>query len=284
MVSRSGALCFTQQGDMHADEIGFAQGLFKSHVLDRGLFLRESTRMPEIENFLDAPHKRMILIGRVIAEYVHVETNAFLDKREADAPGADHSHSFSRDFVAEKRQIRMPESPLVFAGQMLGRPHLARQHAEHEEGEFCGRFGQDLRRVGEGNLEAIRIGAIDVVEPDGVLSNDLEGPLAGGKDLGVDGIAQGRDQTVDAGFDFLYDQRLWWRLGMRINLDVISALPEHLDGITDITRGKHTECVAHDFSNRLVRDLPATSHVERESVPYHTAIADERVPCRGAMS
>src|SRR5215469_9708559 len=255
MVSRSGALCFTQQRDMHADEIGIAQGLFKSHVLDRGLLFRESARMPQIENFLDALHKRVILIGRVIAEYVHVETNAFLDKREADAPGADHGDRFPGNFVAEKRQIGMPESPLVFAGQMLGRPHLARQHAEHEEGEFCGRFGQDLCRVGERNLEAIRIGAIDVVEPHSILSNDLKGPLAGGKDLGVNGIAQGRDQTVDAGFGFLYDQRLWWRLGMRINLDVVSALSEHLDGIADITRGKHTECVAHDFSNRLVRDL-----------------------------
>ena len=71
----------------------------------------------------------VILICRVKAEHVHVEAGAFLDHGEADTPGANDGDGFSGHFVAEKGQVGVPISPLIFTREVLGRPHFARQHA-----------------------------------------------------------------------------------------------------------------------------------------------------------
>ena len=126
---------------MHADEIGFAQSVFEAYILDPVLIFGNAASVAQVHGLLYGLDVVVILIGRVVAEHVHVEAGAFLDHRQADAPGADDGDGLACNFVAEKGQIRVPVSPLIVAGEVLGGPHLAGQHAEHEEGELgCG-FG-----------------------------------------------------------------------------------------------------------------------------------------------
>ena len=127
----------------------------------------------------------MILIGRVVAQDVHVEAGALLDQRQPDAPGANHGDGLARNLVAEKRQVGMPETPLLFAGEVLGGPHFARQRTQHEEGKLGRGFGQHVGRVRERNLVAIGVGAVDVVKADRDLGHHLQRLLAGFEDFGV---------------------------------------------------------------------------------------------------
>ena len=83
----------------------------------------------------------------------------------------------------------MPESPLVFARKVLCRPHFARQQPQHEECKFGGGFGQNVGGVGEGNLIAVRVGAINVVESDGELRDNFECALASLEKFCIDLIA-----------------------------------------------------------------------------------------------
>ena len=178
VVGRRLALAFAQQRYVHADEVSVAQRFFKRHVLDPVLLFRDAARVAQVHRFLNRLHVFVILVGRVVAQHVHVEAGALLDHGQADASGADDRDGFAGDFVSEKRQIRMPVSPLVFASQMLGAPHFAGQGAHHEKCEFGRGFGEDVGGVGEGNLVSVGVGAVDVVETDGDLGDDLQSVLA----------------------------------------------------------------------------------------------------------
>src|SRR5215469_13610388 len=97
----------------------------------------------------------MILICRVVAQHVHVKTNALLDERQSNPSGANHGDSLASHFVTQKRQIRMPESPLVLACQMFRSPHPPRQRTHHEERKLgCG-LREYVRGMRERNLVMI---------------------------------------------------------------------------------------------------------------------------------
>ena len=83
----------------------------------------------------------------------------------------------------------MPISPAIVAREVLGWPHLAGKHTEHEESEFRGGLGENVCRVSERNLVAVGIGTVDVVESNGILSHDFQRILAGLKDFGVNRIS-----------------------------------------------------------------------------------------------
>src|SRR5580698_3146437 len=190
MIRGRRALALTKQWHVYADEISITQCLFESHVLDPALFLRYTARMAQVHNLLNCFHVVVILINRVVAQDVHVEAATLLDHSQADSSRADDRDGLSGYFIAKERKVRMPLSPLVVAREMFGGPHSSRQHAHHEERKFGSGFSQDVGSVGEGNLVAIGIGAVDVVEADGILRHDFEMTLAGFENLGIDGIAQ----------------------------------------------------------------------------------------------
>ena len=89
---------------------------------------------------------------------------------------------------------------------MFRRPQFSRQGAHHEKCEFRGGLGEYVRGVGEGNLVAVGIGAVDVVEAHGKLGHNFQFAFARLEYFGVNGIAQGSDEPVDAGFHFLDNQ------------------------------------------------------------------------------
>src|SRR5438876_8513000 len=144
----------------------------------------------------------------------------------------------------------MPESPFVLAREMLGRPHFSRQRSQHEEGELCGGFRENVGSVGEGNFVAVRIGSIDVVKPDGKLRHDFQCASSGGKNLGVDGIAQRSNQTIDSRLDFLDDQLLGRGLRIGIDLDFVASLAKEFDRFTYIAASKNAEFLAHNCLNK----------------------------------
>ena len=67
----------------------------------------------------------MILVGRVVAEDVHVKAVALLDHGQPDASGADNRNRLAGNFVSQKWQVGMPVAPLVFASEVFRRPHAA---------------------------------------------------------------------------------------------------------------------------------------------------------------
>src|SRR5882724_12771397 len=99
--------------------------------------------------------------------------------------------------------------------------------------------------MGEWDLEAVSVGAIDVVEADRDLRDDFQRAVAGGKDLGIDWIAQRGDQSVDSRLHFLDDQTLGRRFGLGIDLQVIPLVAENVQGIANIAGSKNADTLAH---------------------------------------
>src|ERR1700691_171615 len=138
MIGGRGAFARTQQRNMYADEVGSAQSILESYVLDPVLIFGDAAGVAQVHVLLNSVDVIMILVGGVVAQHVHVEAGTVFDHGQADAAGADDGDGFAGDFVAEKRQVGVPISPLIVTGEVLGRPHFARQHAKHEEGELGG--------------------------------------------------------------------------------------------------------------------------------------------------
>src|SRR5437588_5705278 len=126
----------------------------------------------------------MVLVGRIVAEDVHVEAGALLDHCQANASGSDDRYGLAGDLVAEKWQVGMPVVPLVFAGEMFSRPHLAREGAHHKKRELGGSFGEHVGGVGEWDFVTVRVGAIDVVEADRNLGDDFKSSFSGFEHFG----------------------------------------------------------------------------------------------------
>src|SRR5215470_5581669 len=107
---------------MHADEVSAGEGFVQRYVLDPCFFAADSAGMTQIVRFLNTLDVFAVLVGRIVAENVHVEAGALLDHRQPDSAGADDGNGLSGNFVAKEWQVRMPESPLVLARQVLSAP------------------------------------------------------------------------------------------------------------------------------------------------------------------
>jgi len=129
--------------------------------------------MAQVHRFLNRLDEFVVLIRRVIAENIHVKAGTFLDHGKPDATSPDDRDGLACDFITQEWQVRMPESPLVFAREMFGAPQLSRQRPKQEECEFSRRFGEHVGGVCERNLVAIGVGAIDVVETNRKLSHNF---------------------------------------------------------------------------------------------------------------
>src|ERR1035437_7210824 len=153
---------------MNADEVALAERLVHRDILDRRALPLHSALETEVHLLLHVPKKLFVWPHGFVAQNVHVEANTLLDYRLPNTARTQNADSLAGHLVAQKRQVRMPIAPAVLAHQMFGAPQFASQVREHEEGELRGRFGQDVSGVGEGNFVAVRVGAADVIESDGV--------------------------------------------------------------------------------------------------------------------
>src|SRR5579872_2209236 len=178
---------------MHADEICVAQRVLEFDIFDPGFIAGYSARVAEVHSFLSGFDVFVILVGHVIAQNVHIESGALFNQRQTNAPGADDRDGLSGNFVAEKRQVWMPISPLVFAGEMLSWPHLSRQHTQHEKREFGGSLSEHISGMGEGDFVTVGVGAIDVVETHRDLRDYFQTSLPRLEYFSVNRITQSRD-------------------------------------------------------------------------------------------
>src|SRR5215469_540790 len=121
--------------------------------------------MPQVHDALDRCKKFFVYADRVIAQDVHVETRALLCHGLSDSASANNRDGLAGYFVAEKRKIRMPKSPFVFANEFLRHPQPSRQRCKSEKSELSSRFGQHVGRVRVRNLVPIGSRAVDVVIP-----------------------------------------------------------------------------------------------------------------------
>ena len=132
--------------------------------------------------------------------------------------------------------------------------------SQSKEGELRGGFGEHVSSVGERNLVAVGVGAIDVVESHRILRDNLERVLASLEDFGVNLVAQGCDEAINAAADFFDDQAFRRRLRIGIDLKLVTTLAQAIEGrIANVDRGEDTElflCHARPqmrlrFSSRL---------------------------------
>ena len=154
--------------------------------------------MAQLLDLLNRVDESIVLVCRVIAQHVHIESNAFLGECKANSSSADDRNSFSGNLIAEERQVWMPESPFVLPREVFGSPHSARKCAHHEKCKLRSRFRQHIGCVSEWNLEAVRIRAVDIVEPDCDLGYDLQRFLARLKYLRINRIPQRGNQPINA--------------------------------------------------------------------------------------
>src|SRR5881394_4088312 len=96
------ALVLAYQRHVHADEIRLAQRVVERHVLDLGFFLLNAARVAKIYRLLNRVYVFTILISRVVAEDIHVESSALLDHGQADTAGADNRDGFAGNFIAQE--------------------------------------------------------------------------------------------------------------------------------------------------------------------------------------
>src|SRR6516164_3232859 len=122
--------------------------------------------MPQIHDRLNGTDEFWLLQPWLVAHYVHVETRALLRHGLPDAASANDVDGLASYLVAEKRQIRLPEPPLVFANQFFRSPQPPCQGSQSKKSKFGRGLGEHIRRVGVGNFEAIGGSAVDVVEAD----------------------------------------------------------------------------------------------------------------------
>ena len=71
----------------------------------------------------------------------------------------------------------MPRRPPLFAHESLALPHFSREHAHHEERKLSRRFGEHIGRVRKRDFVLVRVGAIDIIESDSDLRDNLQCPL-----------------------------------------------------------------------------------------------------------
>src|SRR6266496_6316460 len=127
------ALALSYQRYVHADEIRLTQCFFQRGILDPGLLFLNAAGLPKVHSFLYRVYILVVLISRIVAKNIHIESSTFLDHGQADTAGADNRDGFAGDFIAQEGQIRMPEAPFVGAGEVLGWPKLSGQRAKHKE-------------------------------------------------------------------------------------------------------------------------------------------------------
>src|ERR1041385_7029356 len=104
----------------------------------------------------------------------------------------------------------------------------------------------------EWDFVLVRVGAIDVIEPDSDLRDYLKRPLPCFEHLGIDPVAQGANQPVNAALHFVDDQRLRRRLGSFKHFEIVPALTQTvLSSIANSGCGKYAELFIRHSCRRI---------------------------------
>ena len=74
VIGRLVGFALAQQRHMDTYIIGAAQCHFEFHILDPGLLLLDTFRMTQVHQLLDGSDVAVIMIRRIVAQHVHVET------------------------------------------------------------------------------------------------------------------------------------------------------------------------------------------------------------------
>src|SRR5690348_18016696 len=102
MKSRRVAFTLSYQRYVHADEVRLTQCFLQRDILDPALLFLNAAGLPQIHSFLYRDYILVVLISRVVAENIHVETSTFLDHGEPNAACSDDRDGFAGDFIAQK--------------------------------------------------------------------------------------------------------------------------------------------------------------------------------------
>src|SRR5271167_3346881 len=132
--------------------------------------------------------------------------------------------------------------------------------------------------MSEGNFVAVGVGAIDVVESHCILRYNLERVLACLENFGVNLVAQSSDQAVNSAADFCDDQVLRRRIGLGIDLDLITALAQAIEGcVADVSRGKDADFFLFHAGprNRQIAPHTHTSELPMKKPALQRALAHQ---------
>ncbi len=135
-----------------------------------------------------------------------------------DSAHAEDAEALAGDPVAE-HPGRRPTGPLAGAQGPLALGQPARHRQDQRHGHVRGILGQNVRRVGDGDAEAVRGPDIDVVDARAVVGDELDPPLRRIEDFGVDPIGDGRNQHVGGAHSLGQTLRVH-RLVVQIETDV----------------------------------------------------------------
>jgi len=136
----------------------------------------------------------------------------------------------------------MPVVPAILPHQLFPVPQFAGEGSQNKKREFGRGLGEHVGSVGERNLVAIGIGAVDVIEPNRKLGHNFQRSLPCFEHLSVDLVANRGDETIHAAAQLLEDHLLRRRLGMRIDLDLIASGTQDIQRFfADVTGGKDTK-------------------------------------------
>src|ERR1700681_3150579 len=143
----------------------------------------------------------------------------------------------------------MPISPLILTRQMFGRPEFTSQSPHQEKGKLGSRLRKHVRGICKRNFIFVGVGAVDIVESNGELRHNSECALSGRKNLGIDGIAQSSNQSVNARLHLFDDQTLRRRFGLGIDLKVVTFFAKNVKGVANIAGRKNADSLAHSLSS-----------------------------------
>src|SRR6266496_605728 len=148
------ALALSYQRYVHADEIRLTQCFFQRGILDPGLLFLNAAGLPKVHSFLYRVYILVVLISRIVAKNIHIESSTFLDHGQADTAGADNRDGFAGDFIAQEGQIRMPEAPIGGAGGVPRRAKLSGEPGQQEKSKPRGGLGQEVGGIRKRDLVA----------------------------------------------------------------------------------------------------------------------------------
>src|SRR5215212_10046533 len=104
---------------MNTDVIGTTQRFLKVDVLNVSLLLLDSAGVTQLHQFLNSSNVLIVMIRRVVAQDVHVETGALLDHCQSNSPGANNRDRLASHRIAEERKKLVPRWPFLLSHQAL---------------------------------------------------------------------------------------------------------------------------------------------------------------------
>src|SRR6266581_8143384 len=107
---------------MDTDKIRLLQSFLQLYILDRRSMFLYPVQVANVHYLLNGVHVIVVLLHRIVAEDVHIESSTFLDHGGPNTTRTDDRDGLASNFIAQERKKGMPRSPFLFAYQPLARP------------------------------------------------------------------------------------------------------------------------------------------------------------------